>query len=228
MIFPWHRRTLVALVALTVLVGCKKTAVTAVVEPGALTVVQGNYQSVQAGKELPLAIVMRVTDKAGAAMAGQPVSLVVSEGGGSVTPASGTSDVKGEFTAKWTSGPTFAGNKLLVKVPGLDAVRLEATGILPSDIIIAQGNNQSAKNGATLTTSIVVRVVGGGNVPMSGITVLFQVTGGGGSLTPQTAVTSALGEVVGKWTLGPNVGTQTAVVSASVLSPAVLNATATP
>jgi hypothetical protein len=226
-IFPSPQRLVAALSAVLLLAGCKKT-VTAAVEPGALTIVQGNNQMVQAGKELPVPIVLRLTDKAGAAMANIPLTMVVAEGGGSVTPASGVTDAKGEYTAKWTTGPIFAGNKLIATVPGLDPVTIEAVGILPSDIVVAQGNNQTAKNGASLATSIVVRVVGPGNVPMSGVTVLFQVTGGGGSISPQTVVTNNLGEVVGKWTLGPNVGSQTAIVSASVLSPVTLIAFATP
>lgn len=227
-LLPDPRRTLVALAAVALLVGCKKTTAVAPVVASALTIVQGGSQSVQAGKELPLPVVVRVTDVTGAAMAGLPVTVVVSEGGGSVTPPSGTSDAKGEYTMKWTLGPTFPLNRLLVKVPGLDAIKIDAIGILPSDIIVAQGNSQSAKNGATLPTSIVVRVVGSGNVPMTGITVLFQVTGGGGSLSPQTIVTNSLGEAITKWTLGPNVGTQTAIATASVLTPVVLTATATP
>ncbi len=222
------RRAPAAVMAVLLLAGCKKTVAVEPVVPAALTIVQGNYQSVQAGKELPVPIVLRVTDNMGTAMPGIPVSLVVSEGGGSVLPASGVSDAQGEYKAKWTTGPTFTGNRLMASVPGVDPVKIDAIGILPSDIVVAQGNNQSAKNGASLATSIVVRVVGSGNVPMSGVTVLFQVTGGGGAISPQTVLTNSLGEVVGKWTLGPNVGTQTAMVSASVLSPVVLTATATP
>ena len=228
LIAPRNWRALAAVTAVLLVAGCKKTVAVEPVVAAALTVVQGNYQSVQAGKELPVPIVLRVTDNGGTAMPGIPVSLVVSDGGGSVLPASGVSDAQGEYKARWTTGPTFAANRLVASVPGVDPVRIDAIGILPSDIVVAQGNNQSAKNGASLATSIVVRVVGSGNVPMSGVTVLFQVTGGGGAISPQTVVTNSLGEVVAKWTLGPSVGTQMAMVSASVLSPVVLTATATP
>ncbi len=222
------RRTLAALAAAGLLTGCQKTAATEAVTAATLTVVQGNNQSIQAGKDLPNPVILRVTDKTGVAMSGIPVTLVVAEGGGTVTPSSGVSDAKGEYSAKWTLGPTLADNQVKASVPGLDPVKITATGIVPSDIIVAQGNGQAAKFGASLPTSIVVRVVGAGNVPMSGITVLFQVTGGGGSVSPQSAVTSSLGEVTAKWTLGNAVGTQTALISASTLSPASLTATALP
>lgn len=222
------RRALATLTVVGGLASCAKTAAVAPVVAAALTVVQGNFQSVQAGKELPVPIILRVTDPTGTAMVGIPVTLVVADGGGSVLPASGLSDAQGEYKAKWTTGPTFSTNRLRANVPGLDPVTVEAIGILPSDIVVAQGNNQTAKVNAALTTSIVVRIVGSGNLPMSGVTVLFQVTSGGGSITPQTVLTNALGEVVGKWTLGPTLGAQSAIVSASVLSPVVLSATATP
>lgn len=227
-IAPMNRRALAALAAVLLLAGCKKTAAVEPVVAAALTVVQGNAQSVQAGKELPTPIVLRVTDKTGTLMPGIPVSLVVSAGGGSVLPASGVTDAQGEYKAKWTVGPTLPVNQLVASVPGVDPVKIDAVGILPSDIVVAQGNNQSAKNGTALATSIVVRVVGAGNLPMSGVTVLFNVTSGGGAISPQTVVTNSLGEVVAKWTLGPSLGTQTASVSASVLSPAILSATSTP
>ena len=222
------RMALAALAVVGTLTACKKTEATVAVTPSALTIVQGNYQSVQAGKELPSPVVLRVSDKTGAAMAGIPVSLVVSSGGGTVTPASGVSDAKGEFSAKWTVGPVLPDNQLLASIPNLDPVKINAIGILPSDIIVAQGNAQTAKVSASLPTSIVVRVVGAGNVPMSGVTVLFQVISGGGAISPQSAVTSALGEVTAKWTLGTVAGAQIASASASVLTPATLTATAIP
>jgi hypothetical protein len=224
---PSFRPALVAISATILLAGCQKTETTEAVTASALTVVQGNYQSVQSGKDLPNPVILRVLNNTGTAMVGIPVTLVVAEGGGTVTPSSGVSDAKGEFSAKWTLGPV-ADNQLRATVPGVEAVKIYATGIVPTDIVIAQGNAQAAKFGASLPTSIVVRVVGAGNTPMSGITVLFQVVGGGGAISPATAVTNSLGEVTAKWTLGSFIGTQTALVTASTLSPATLTATSLP
>ncbi|MBM3908960.1 MAG: hypothetical protein FJ363_12910 [Gemmatimonadetes bacterium] len=119
-------------------------------------------------------------------------------------------------------------NQLRASVPGLDPVKVFATAIVPTDIVVAQGNLQTAKVGAALPTSIVVRVVGSGNVPMANVTVLFQVISGGGSISPQSAVTNTLGEVTTKWTLGSVAGLQMAAASTGTLSPANLTATATP
>jgi len=223
------RLTLAALAVAASLGACKKEdAVAAPPAIGALAVVQGNNQSVQAGKELPLPVILRVVSTNGDAMAGIPVAIVVAEGGGAVAPPSGISDSKGEFTTKWTLGPRFVDNQLRASVPGLDPVKVFATAIVPTDIVVAQGNLQTAKVGAALPTSIVVRVVGSGNVPMANVTVLFQVISGGGSISPQSAVTNTLGEVTTKWTLGSVAGLQMAAASTGTLSPANLTATATP
>jgi hypothetical protein len=217
-------------VAVVLLAGCKKAATTSADAAGSnvLTIVQGNFQSAQVGLSLPTPIVLRVTDNTGTGVANAPVTLVVSDGGGSVDPASGKADAKGELKAKWTLGPSSSAQSLLANTPGADAVKIQAFGILPSDIIIAQGNNQTAKVTAVVPNTIVVRVVGPGNVPMVGVTVGFVITGGGGAITPQSAITSALGEATAKWTLGPSPGTNVAIVTSSTLTPATLTAFAIP
>lgn len=56
----------------------------------------------------------------------------------------------------------------------------------------------------------------------------FQVVTGGGSISPQTAVTNAFGEVTVKWTLGAVAGPNSATAAASTLAPVQLSATANP
>jgi hypothetical protein len=102
-----------------------------------------------------------------------------------------------------------------------------ATGLLPTQIVLVQGNNQVAKTASAVTNSIVVRVVGINNTPMQGVTVGFQVLTGGGGMTPATVVTNALGEASTKWTLG-TVGVNTAQVAAGALQMVAISATATP
>ena len=161
-------------------------------------------------------------------MPGVPVTIVVASGGGSVDPASGVTDAKGEITATGTLGPNAESQSLLAQSSGLPSVIVEATGILPSTIILAQGNNQTAKVGGALPNTIVVRVVGGENIPMQGVTVGFQVLAGGGAMAPQTVVTNVLGEAVTKWTLGTLPGANTALVTARALSSVPITAMATP
>ena len=77
-----------------------------------------------------------------------------------------------------------------------------------------------------LPVQIVIRVTGSSNVPMPNQTVALAVTAGGGSISPQSAVTNALGEVTVRWTLGPTVGLQAATVTAGALGPIPISAVA--
>ena len=204
--------------------GCTKT----VEAPAAsrLTIVQGHLQTAAAGTLLLTPVVLRVIGTDGAPIGKIPVSFNVLAGGGSVDPSSAVSDANGEVKARWTLGPGAQVQSMTGSAPGVDPVLLSANGILPSDLVIAQGNNQTGKAGAALTVQIVFRVTGGSNVPIPGQTVGFAITGGGGSISPQSAVTNALGEVSVRWTLGPQTGQQTATATAGTLGPIAITAIA--
>ena len=193
-----------------------------------LTVVQGTNQAVQGGKELPNAIVLRVLSEDGRPVEGAGIGFTVMSGGGSVNPGSITTDANGEGRVKWVLGPTAPEQTLKAVVAGVDPVTISANAIVPSEIIIAQGNNQSARVSTALPTPIVIRVVGAGNTPIVGVPVAFQITSGAGVITPQSALTNAFGEVNAKWTLGPTAGTNTLAASVGSVSPVTVSATATP
>jgi len=204
--------------------GCSET----VEAPAAsrLSIVQGNLQQAAAGTILPTPVVLRVYATDGSPVAKIPVSFNVMQGGGSVDPATAMSDANGEVKAKWTLGPGSLIQMVSGSAPGVEPIVLQATGILPSDLVVAQGNNQAAKASAALPVQIVVRVTGSSNVPIPNQTVAMAVTSGGGSISPQSAVTNALGEVTVRWTLGPVTGVQSATVTAGSLGPLPITAVA--
>jgi hypothetical protein len=207
------------------LTGCKKAVEPLTVET--LTLVSGDLQSRQAGRQLKSPLVFRTTDGGGKAVGGAAITIVVLQGGGAVDSASVKTDANGEARVKWTLGPE-ATQALQATVSGLEPMRVTATGILPSDIVIAQGNNQSAKVLLGLLNPVVIRVIGGNNVPMDSITVSVQITSGGGAITPQSIMTNTVGEATVKWTMGPLAGTNTALVRAALIDPVTITATATP
>jgi hypothetical protein len=190
--------------------------------------VQGNAQQAQAGSELPTQIVVRLVDVEGQPIPDFPVGFVVTQGGGTVTPASAPTDEAGEVQVKWTLGPNEQVQLLHASAGAIQPVVVGAVGLLPSELIVAQGAGQSAKAGAALANAIVVRVVSSGNVPMKGIPVAFQVVNGGGQITPQSGVTNASGEVQTRWTLGPALGVQTIQVVTGSVQPVTLTAVAVP
>ena len=204
--------------------GCTETteAPTAV----RLSVVQGATQTAAAGTILPTPIVLRVMGNDGNPMAKVPISFNILAGGGAVDPATAISDANGEVKARWTLGPASQVQTLVGSAPGVDPVTLTAFGVLPSDMIIAQGNNQTGRPSAALPVQLVLRVVGANNVPIPGQTVALAITAGGGSLSPQSAVTNAVGEVTIRWTLGPQSGLQMATASAGAVGPITISAIA--
>jgi len=207
--------------------GCKAITGASSKAPASLVVVEGASQSGQVGRDLATPIVLRVLDSAGDGVHGVTVTLAVSAGGGIVTPSSDTTDASGQFTAKWTLGPTAVAQQIMAATPGVLSVPINATGLLPTQIVLVQGDNQTAKSGSALSNSIIVRVVSGANIPMQGVTVGFQVTAGGGGMSPATVLTNALGEASTKWTLG-SVGANAASVTSGSLTAITLSATGTP
>lgn len=220
----------VALAALAVLPpACKKadSAGTAPL-PAAhdLIIVQGDAQARQAYRKLPIPLVFRATGDDGRGVANIPVTLVVDQGGGAVDSASVKTDGNGEARVRWTLGGTPA-QSLVASAPGVRSVRATATVIQPAEVVVVQGNNQTARAGTALPVPVIVRVLGPGNVPMDSLPVALQIVSGGGAIAPQTVMTSAAGEATVKWTLGA-AGPNAAYVRAGTLDPTLLSATATP
>lgn len=224
--FQSPSRFLVVAALVAASTGCKEAVEPPI--PSALFLVQGNAQQAQAGMELPTKVVVRLVDADGQPIPDFPVGFVVTQGGGVVTPASAPTDDAGEVTVKWTLGPNDAVQLLHATAGNIQPVVVGAIGLLPTDLVVAQGAGQSAKPGSALANAIVVRVVSTGNVPMKGIPVAFQVVNGGGQITPQSGVTNAAGEVQSRWTLGPASGAQTVQVVTGSVQPVTLTAVAVP
>lgn len=209
------------------LLSCSK-AVEAPPVPAAIVLVQGNLQSVQGGLELPNPIVVRLLDAEGKPVAKNAIGFSVVVGGGAVNPGSVLTDENGEAKTKWILGSGETNQSLSAKARSIEALTINAIALLPTDLVVAQGNNQQAKPSAALPNAIVIRVVGPSNAPMKGIAVAFQVISGGGLISPQSGLTNALGEVSARWTLGPGTGGQLLAVSSGNLQPISLSAVAVP
>lgn len=67
--------------------------------------------------------------------------------------------------------------------------------------------------GSALSTPIEVRVLASDDQPLAGATVTFNVTAGGGSVSPGSAVSNADGVARTTWTLGRTAGTNTLTAS---------------
>ncbi|NBO50075.1 MAG: hypothetical protein EBU80_10205, partial [Chitinophagia bacterium] len=99
-----------------------------------------------------------------------------------------------------------------------------------SKLLLEDGNNQSATVNTAVSTLPSVIVKDEYDNVVSGVSVTFAVTGGGGSITGASATTNASGiATLGSWTLGTTAGTNTLTATSGSLtgSPVTFTATGT-
>ena len=127
-------------------------------------------------------------------------------------------------------------------ITGLTAQNFSVKAFAPlsvgtqANLVKASGDNpvQSGAVGAVLANAFTVEVSDANNNPVSGVSVSFTVSGGGGSLvggsgSPSSvqATTNALGEAYATLILGTTAGTDTVTVTSAGLTPVTFTATAT-
>ena len=175
--------------------------------PAMATAVAGDGQVAASGTPVAVAPRLRVVDAYENSVTGLAVEFTVTAGGGSVAGGSQTTDGGGTAApTSWTLGPAAGTNTLTASFPGtaLPAVVFTASSGTAGSLVRAAGDNQAAMAGTAVPTAPRVVVRDGGGAPLPGVTVVFAVTGGGGSLSGAAATTDATGTAtLGGWTLGP-------------------------
>jgi hypothetical protein len=176
-----------------------------------------------------------------------PRSITVAVGQVAAIGCVGNPGAQTEFPYRLASANTSiasvtALNAVLGNSPGTTEVTCErAFGARVADIIpvtvvpvgtpgivVIQGAGQTGVAGAQLPVPIVVRVRGADGQLATGVQVSFQVTAGGGAVTPGSAATGADGTASTTFVLGPNAGTHTVTISVPSLGFSTsVNATAT-
>jgi hypothetical protein len=180
---------------------------TATPAPGpVLSYSTGSGQRAAAGRAVPVAAAVLVTDGAGNALAGATVTFAVTQGGGSVTGATDVSDANGIASVDaWTLG--LGTNRLQASSPGAQAtVEFTAEGRAADSVLISAGASQSAEVGTTVPIAPAVRVVDATGNPVQDVRVSFIVAAGGGAVVGSVDTTDSDGiAAVDSWTLGPAV-----------------------
>lgn len=98
----------------------------------------------------------------------------------------------------------------------------------PTSIVANTSTSLTAAASSVVSPPPSVRVTDQNSEPMAGVTVKFEVTSGGGSVTGGSVATDASGiATVGAWTLGTGAGLNTLTASAGTLTPVVFTATGT-
>ena len=184
--------------------GVSGTAVVTVNQtPSLLERFGGDAQTGSPGAPLVEPLIGRLLDAGGSPVAGMAVSFSPSEGSGSVTPASATTDAAGEARTSWTLGDAAGVQSVVASVAeGPNAV-FTAMAEPPHALLIHSGDGQVARTGREAGEPVRVRVISRSGAGLSGVTVAFEVTAGGGSVPSSSAVTDADGIASpGPWTMG--------------------------
>lgn len=176
--------------------------------PVTATEAAGGGQEALPGSTLHDPIVVRVLDQGGTPTAGATIHFEPSEGHGSATPDSDTTDAAGEASTLWTLGTSIGPKLLTARVPDGPRVQITATATVGSAVEVVAGDHQSALVGTPLRDPIVVRVLDRHGKPFPGTAVRFRLPGGSGSVTPDSVVTDDAGEAAALWTLGDSAGPQ--------------------
>lgn len=195
-------------------------------------VVAGDFQSATVSQQLPDSLRVRVQDRLGTPMVGKTVTFTVTAGSGTVGTTSTTSATGGLAATTWTIGTsTTAAQRVTVGVEGTSATTFfSATAVAgPATVFrIAPGNladGQAGTIGQPVAVLPAVELLDGFGNGVSGATVNFTVTGGGGSVTGGAAVAGANGvATVGAWTLGGAEGLNTLQAAFGALPPVTFTA----
>lgn len=122
--------------------------------------VSGDGQAALVGTPLPRALVVRALDVSGNPVAGLPITWVVGEGGGSVTPATTVTDDAGYAATEWTLGPAPGANTATAVLSGVGTVGFTATATpgTPPGMTIETQPPATVARGAALAPAPVLQL----------------------------------------------------------------------
>lgn len=158
------------------------------------------------GSAVPLEVVL--VDQFGNRSPNATVTWTVTAGGGSVSPASSTSDANGVARTTFTLAATRLTNTVTATANGLTATfTIEGRVAGQPEVIVANNYQSVGAYGAVIPLGATV-IDGLGN-PVSGATVAWTVTSGAGTVAPATSTTSTSGVASASLTLGTTSGITT-------------------
>ena len=138
---PFHLAIVAVLAAACSSNGSAATTPTA---PSAIAVYNGNNQTSTVGVALFTPLAVRVTDASGAPVSGVVVTWAVTAGGGTVNPATSTTDSTGRASTVFTLGATI----------GAQGARASIAAISTSASFVATATSNGPVGAITLVTSV--------------------------------------------------------------------------
>ncbi|MEO5813721.1 MAG: Ig-like domain-containing protein [Gemmatimonadaceae bacterium] len=167
--------------------------------PASITVVSGGGQTAAVNAALSPIIVL-VKDAAGNASVGATVDFAVATGGGSVTPATTTTDNSGQASATWTLGAASGAQTLTAAIAGVTPVTVSATATTSAtsnQVVVTQSPGTTQTAGATVVQPLIAEVRNSSGALLSTytgtVTIAFAANPGSATLAGTTTVAAVGG-----------------------------------
>jgi len=191
--------------------------------------------SAVAGNALTPAIVVKASDASGnptTSFTGNvSLSFDANPAGGTLGGTTSINAVAGVATfSNVTLNKAGAGYRLRANAGGLTGdttATFSVSNAVAANIAATGGGGQTGLAASALPTPLSVIVNDANGNPVPGVSVAWAVTSGGGSVSPATIATNALGIASATWTLGPVTGAGTATATSAGLAGSPVSFTAT-
>ena len=175
--------------------------------PANVTVSSGDGQRIVVDGQLLGPLRARVTDAQNQGVAGVTVSWEVTQGSGTLSAATSTTDASGEASIAFTAGSGEEEITIAASVSGVSGVAtFTITAVAPDAITVVAGDNQNVRTGVPLAQQLVARVTASDGGPVPGAAVDWEVTTGDASLAAATSTANADGRASVELTAGNTVG----------------------
>lgn len=202
-------------------------------QPTGILLVSGNGQTGTVGQALPLPFTVKAVDANGSPVAGVSVTFTVTAGGGALSTPVSVTDAQGLASSALTLGPNAGANSVTAVSGGLagSPITFAATGTssapAATSLSSVSGSGQTGTVSKALPSPFTVKVTDANGNPVAAVPVTFSVTAGGGTLSVQTATTTAQGLASTTLTLGAIAGANVVRAVSGTLAGSPLTFTAT-
>jgi hypothetical protein len=179
--------------------------------PASIVISAGNNQSAPVKSNLSAPLKVRVKDSSGNGVPGVSVTFSDGGAGGTLFPATATTDSSGYASAVYTTGTTAGSVSVTASTSGLAPVTFNTTVVAgpPAAMAIYAGNNQTVKAGKSTAKELQVLIEDQYANVVKGAQVTYSDGGAGGSFAPNPAATTGKGIASSRYTASSQTGTVT-------------------
>lgn len=179
----------------------------------ALTKVNGDEQLGTVGERLGSPLIVRVLNQEQQGVSGLTVTFELADpAGGTVDPASATTNSAGEAVSNWTLGTVPGPYTVVAGLTGVEGddkvAEFHAVAGASTPVALAAQTplEQPGQREQTVRTAPVVQVTDRYGNPVPGTPITWQVIAGEGTASPGLSETDSDGKATTMWTLGDRIG----------------------